>query len=68
MIFLNPDKYCDTPIVSLLGDTIKTGLRKLFTVVDHDKLLAEVRLFYRVSINFWSFDLKRFKQFKDPTF
>ena len=43
MIFLNPDKFCDTPIVNLLGDTIKAGSRKLFTVIDHDKLITEVR-------------------------
>ena len=43
VVLLNPDTCSDVPIVELLGDTIRTGARKLFTVVDHEKLLLEVK-------------------------
>ena len=42
LIFLGPNKTTDIDIVNLLGETIKTGIRKLFSVVNYEKLLLEV--------------------------
>jgi len=45
LIFLGPNKTTDIEIVNLLGETIKTGVRKLFSIINYEKLLLEVNFF-----------------------
>ena len=40
--FIQPQHTTDRDIVNLLAETIATGTRKLFTVVEYGKLLNEV--------------------------
>ena len=42
--FIQPQHTTDRDIVNLLAETIATGTRKLFTVVEYGKLLNEVTI------------------------